>query len=134
MAEEIIDFSQFNERARAFARRSPYHFVRSILSLRIGKSYDLADGFNASLGMQYGVASKITYKFLRYGVFVEKGVGRGYPIESIKSNSAIINSASGKGREPKPWFNPVMEKEAQRAADILIKELGDTAVRSLNIR
>jgi hypothetical protein len=135
MAEDLIDWSKFNSDARAFARRSPYYFISSLLSLRIGKTFDLADGFKASLGMQYGVASKISYKFLRYGAFVEKGVGRGYPIESIKSNSAIINQASsGKGRQPKPWFNPVIDKEVQRAGDILIKDLGDIAVKSLYIR
>lgn len=70
------------------------------------------------VGMAYGLASKVGFKFPRHMVFVHKGVGGGQ-----------------KGsRVAKEWFNPVMEKQVEVLADELAEEHADMAVRAIQIK
>lgn len=128
-----IDWDKFNQDAKAFSNSSEKKFISTIIALNIIETSDLLESMKTALKLEFGIASKISYKFARHGVFVEKGVGRGWPIERIKNNTAIVSSA-GKGRAPKPWFNPLIEKEAARLADILVKDLADASIKNLFIR
>jgi hypothetical protein len=134
MAETQINWDQLNQNVEKFAPDSALHFIYALHFAGIGKTGKLASKFKSKVGYQFDIASKIAYKFERYGVFVEKGVGRGYPIESVKGNAAAIASASGKGRIAKPWFNPTIEKEAARLADLLQQDVADIAVKNLFIK
>ncbi len=136
MAEEEIeiDYEHFNQLVKDEAAASANDIISSLHSLNIGVTGALENSIKASVGFQFGIASKIAYKFHRHGVFVHKGVGRGYKIESVKSNGAIIGKASGKGRVAKPWFNPVIDEVALRLADQLQISIADVAVKSLFIK
>jgi hypothetical protein len=63
------------------------------------------------------------YKMPRHGVFVEKGVGRGHPIGN-----------NGLKRKPKPWFNPVIEREVVTLGNIAAKHGADIAANRIFIQ
>lgn len=63
----------------------------------------------------FDVIDRISFRFLRHMVFVEKGVGRGMPIESVRNGNAEKYS-----RIAKPWFNPVIEKKLDELPAIVL--------------
>ncbi len=95
------------------------------------------------------VIGAIGFAMPRHAVFVHKGVGRGYPIDadgrdlfakpsarqiigSMRAkgyNNSTIKAAlnktgfgaslKGKSRKPKPWFNPVVDRNINQLADEL---------------
>jgi len=67
-----------------------------IFSKDIMFSGDLQDQVKSFLKFDYGKASAIKFQFPRYGVFVEKGVGKGYPMGSVTNM---------RKRVPKEWFS-----------------------------
>jgi hypothetical protein len=86
-----------------------------------------------------GEASKITFSFPYYMVFVHKGAGRGYGGNitgkftrkdgSKGTTSALSMGRMGSGkRQPKPWFNPVIEAQFPALADLVASYKGDKVI------
>lgn len=95
----------------------------------------------------------------RHAVFVHKGVGRGYPIETagaaafgqtrsrkvraLKAKGfnqkyiakALSNSdkLQGKMRRPKPWFNPVVDRALPKLAEDLATHNADLLAENILI-
>jgi hypothetical protein len=67
----------------------------------------------------------IGFGLRRHGVFVEKGVGRGY-----EYNGGNVRRKDGGPvkRRPSPWFNPIMEAEIPRLTDIVKRYTGDAII------
>jgi hypothetical protein len=76
----------------------------------------------------YGITETISFRFPRYGVYVEKGVGRGWPISRAQSSGGL-----GK-RKAKPWFNPVLDKAVPDLADRLQKHAADIVSDNMRIK
>lgn len=126
-------FAPLNTAAQNWTRETADKVKKSLDSKVTHYSDNLINSFKGRLLLDSGIASKISYKFLRYGVFVQKGVGRGWPIESIKSNTSIINS-SGKKRVPKDWFNSVLNDQLPKLADAVAANMADITVKNIQIR
>ena len=56
----------------------------------------------------YGVIDRASIKFERHGVFVQKGVGRGYQMQEGFVHRVAKTPMSGKIRQPADWFNSVI--------------------------
>ena len=88
-----------------------------------------------------GIVSKVRIKFDRYGVFVEKGAGRGYGgnkgskwrgKNGIKSTNKTSLGKMGTGsRTAKPWFNPVLEKQYPKLAKIIAETTANAVVKDI---
>ena len=80
--------------------------------------YKLAASIRSKTREHFGELDTITFSFERHGVFVHKGVGRGYPIKG----RGFIKNPSGKTRVAVEWFNPVLDQTmpelANRIAEI----------------
>lgn len=63
----------------------------------------------------YGIPDRLTISFRYYGIFVEKGVGRG-------ANS---------NRKPKPWLSPAVNNAHQKTADKAVKHIADAQVKAI---
>jgi hypothetical protein len=93
---EITQYGELNRlvgnwgKARAEAMKA-YVYAKDIMF-----SGDLQDQIKSFLKFDYGKASVIKFQFPRYAIFVEKGVGKGYPIGSVSNMRKRI---------PKPWFS-----------------------------
>jgi hypothetical protein len=81
----------------------------------------LAQSIETKIKKEFGAIDRLTYNFERHGVFVHKGVGRGY----VASGSFVRRIASGDQKKPRvavEWFNPILDKHvpelANRLADI----------------
>lgn len=106
-----------------------------------------------------GRINGIGFRMPRHGVFVHKGVGRGYPIEvanarimggtASKTRSALDTKGYneraikrfmsptgrllGKQRKPKPWFNPIIDRSLPKLADTVAKHNADIVAHNVYI-
>lgn len=81
---------------------------------RIGRRYNKEKEFN--------MINRIRLRFKRSGVFVHKGVGR------------PKKDGSPSSRQPKEWFNPLVEKYADDLADTMADHLVEATFDRLKIR
>lgn len=79
---------------------------------------------NTRLSQQFGMYNRIRIKFKRSGVFVHKGVGRGTKASQVGSTN----------RQPKEWFNPVVEKFTDELSDAVADEMVNVVFNSIKIK
>lgn len=101
----------------------------------------------------YGQIESIGYSFERHGVFVHKGVGRGYivigntVVRGRRPSNAMKKFAKENGREaesmilsgpirrhPVDWFNTVIEKNVPELADKVAELNANAAVNAARLR
>ena len=92
----------------------------------------LSESIKARLGKQMGVIELVSFSFERHGVFVHKGVGRGYQIQG-KVAVRTAKSATTKYRTPSPWFNPVLKTYIPQLADGLATLNANAALNATKI-
>lgn len=81
------------------------------------KGSKLARSIKGTSKEQYGEIYRLGFSFKREGIFVHKGVGRGYV---MKGDTVVkISKTEGFNRHPKPWFNPVVESFIPELAEIV---------------
>lgn len=96
----------------------------------------LENSILASTRQHYGISDRVSFKFERHGVFVHKGVGRGYEmqggmvIRTAKSEDSLTSNAIGRARVPYEWFNPVLERTLPELADKLAEINADAVLNS----
>jgi len=55
----------------------------------------------------FGEIDSVGFQFERHGVFIHKGVGKGYRMQS----GMVVKYSSGSGsRKPEEWFNPILDE------------------------
>ena len=86
----------------------------------------LAASIRSKTREMYGEIDTITFSFERHGVFVHKGVGRGYPI----GGSGVIKNSSGRGRVPVEWFNPILDQHMPELANRIAEINADAALNT----
>lgn len=77
--------------------------------------------------------TSIGFSFVEEGVFVHLGVGRGY---NMQGGTRIITKKHNRDewrRHPKPWFNPVIEKNIASLAEIVKNYCGDLFINTSRI-
>ena len=77
----------------------------------------------------YGVVDRITFSFERHGVFVHKGVGRGYQMQG----GMVVRTAKSRTteiRQPAEWFNPVLDQALPELAEQLAEINADAVVKA----
>lgn len=101
----IDKMEAFNTQVKSWGDKVIAQLKGSVTSHKIKGRY-----LKRSIGTRYrydsGEIYRIGFKFKRQGVFVHKGVGRGY---KASGNKVIkVSKTPGFRRHPKPWFNPVI--------------------------
>lgn len=117
--------------ARRFSDGKPQGFVtRGKKSGFSRMENKLAQSIKSKTKKSYGAVEMISFNFERHGVFVHKGVGRGYPI----SGNKVIKNPSGKIRKPVEWFNPIVDKYYPQLADKIAGVNADAAVNATRLK
>ena len=81
-----------------------------------------------------GTIWSISWKFPVQGIFIIKGVGRGYVIEdgkimrAVRKNNALHVIGGTIERHPQDWFNPVIEQRIPELANMISNFYADEAV------
>ena len=93
----------------------------------------LRDSIKSKASKQLGVVELISFSFERHGVFVHKGVGRGYKM----NGSFVVRTAKGspiRSRVAIPWFNPVLDKFIPELANRVAEINANAALNTANIK
>jgi len=95
----------------------------------------LAASISSKVGKEFGLANYVGFSFERHGVFVHKGVGRGY---RSNGNGLVIRTAKYPARVRErvavEWFNPILDRNIPILADELANINADAAVNATRMR
>ena len=83
-------------------------------------SKPLQEAFKSALRKKFDLVDRISYCMPRSAIFVHKGVSRGHG----KDNPRTI----------KEFFNPVVDRNIEKLADIVAEGQGNLVVNNINIR
>jgi hypothetical protein len=93
-----------------------------VARLTLGERAMLEKSIKSSVKTRDVDIEKISFGFLRHGIFLEHGVGKGRGIGSAAAR-----------RYSKPWLKPVLDPALERLADILEKEYADVAAGEVKL-
>ena len=122
------DFDKYNDEARGWARQTRRDLRNAVLQAGAVHTGELSRSVRYGARRSFGVIHSLSFKFPRHGIFVEKGVGKGWPI----TGRTAMNSV--KARIAKPWFNPVIDANIGKLADKLAGHSADIATENIKIR
>lgn len=108
----------------------------------------LKDKLNAKIYKNYGLAEGVGIKIERHGVFVQKGVGRGYIMQggqvmrgyttgkmvklyAKNKNRGLkekVVTQGGMNRKPVDWFNAILNMHVPELADKIAKINADAVI------
>ena len=77
----------------------------------------LVNSIKPSTKQSFGEIDTISFSFERHGIFVHKGVGRGWEKKGPMVTRTAKGKMSGGGRNIVEWFNPVIDRNAPELAD-----------------
>lgn len=127
--------SKYNQDITKWGQTTKRELKLQVLQLTTKHSGKGERDQKVSVKKYMGEASKINFSFPYYMVFVHKGAGRGYggsktgsfTTASGSKRSTNRNSMGKMGtgrRVPKPWFNPVLEKNFPDLANLVAEYHG----------
>lgn len=94
----------------------------------------LVNSIKPSTRQSYGEIDTISFSFERHGIFLHKGVGRGWEI----TGKVVRRTAKGKmengGRNVVEWFNPVIDKNVPDLADQIATVNADAVVNAAKLK
>ena len=94
----------------------------------------LVNSIKPSTKQSYGEIDTISFSFERHGIFVHKGVGRGWKM----NGKLVTRTAKGKmkngGRNSVEWFNPVIDRNAPVLADQIAKVNADAVLNATKLK
>lgn len=141
---------QYNERINQWVRQTRGKLKQSIATLSMKGKGQLVRSLTGVTKKDFGQIESIVYSFNRYGVFFHKGVGRGYVMSGGKvirgysmdskvsrqqrGNKNVISVGGELKREPKEWFNPILDREVPRLADMVTEMRADMALDAAIIK
>lgn len=90
-------------------------------------SGNLAQTIKSKVRKKYGVPESANIVFNRYGVFLEKGAGKGYKVTQ-GSLTRTAKTAMVKKRQQQPWFNETINSNIDTLANKVTEHMADLVV------
>jgi hypothetical protein len=128
----MIQTPQYNDELLGISKKIKQELKSRVSMLTSKGKGVLAKSLSVRVKRSYGEITSMSFPFARHGVFVEKGVGRGY---TVGSGNSVTRTAKGKvlrARVPKDWQAPIDENmnsisklviqfHADAVTDIIVK-------------
>ena len=141
-ANENLQFNQYfrawaskvrrklRSNARWFSDGKTEGFVtRGIHSGNLRQEGKLADSIYTRMKQDYGRYDSVSFNFERHGVFIHKGVGRGYK-QTGSFVTRIAKYDAQKTRYAVEWFNPVLNDYLPELADKVAESDANAAMNA----
>jgi len=94
----------------------------------------LVNSIKPSTKQTYGEIDTISFSFERHGIFVHKGVGRGWEMTGKLVNRTAKGKMKNGGRNSVEWFNPVIDRNAPILADRIAEVNADAILNATKLR
>ncbi len=82
----------------------------------------------------HGISDGASFRFERHGVFVHKGVGRGYQMQGGMVVRVAKNPPNPRQRVPVDWFNNIVKNNVPELADRVAAINADAAINAIRMR
>lgn len=149
-----FNLEDYNKKVTAWGTNTGVKIRNSIRQHFSKGKGDLIRSLRAKSYKLYGEVDRLAFHFARHGVFVHKGVGRGYAmiggkvmrVSGSKSTAYWREYAKQHNRsfEPKvlnmemrrkavEWFNPIVQENIEKLADMVTEMRADQAVNATKI-
>lgn len=97
--------------------------------------HKLRPSLHGTVTYSHGISDGSSFKIQRHGVFVHKGVGRGYKMQS----GMVVRTAKSANPDPRPrvpidWFNHIINAHAPQLADQIGEINADAAINAARMR
>ncbi len=146
-----ISQEEYNDRVSDWGSQLGVKLRSSIRMLAMDGKGDLVKSLRMKTAKWFGEIDKLAYHFDRHGVFMHKGVGRGYMmmagnvvhVKGYQSKASIMKMFSEerrkKGvtkkdntlkRQPEEWFNPIVQQNIDKLADLVAEVNADRVVNA----
>lgn len=83
---------------------------------------------------KFSISEGVSFRFERHGVFLHKGVGRGYQMQGGMVVRVAKNPPKGEVRRPVEWFNPIINARTPQLANDIARVNADAAVNATRMR
>lgn len=137
---------QFNSDVQAWAIHAT-SLLRNNVRMLVRRDIDLSESIHPNIyyDKKYAKeANRIGFGFLREGIYIHKGAGRGQggyqgskwtdKYGSLKKTNPNSLGKMGRGkRQPIEWFNPVIEKELEVLSKIVAEYSADLQIDATKI-
>jgi hypothetical protein len=119
--------------ARWFSDGKSESFVtRGIHSGNVRQEKKLANSIRTRMKQDYGRYDSVSFNFERHGVFIHKGVGRGYK-QTGSFVTRTAKSDSTKSRIAVDWFNPTLNDFLPELADKVAEMDANAALNAFGV-
>ncbi len=109
-------------------------FITRGTGTKIRQEGKLVNSIRPSTKQSFGEIDTITFSFERHGIFVHKGVGRGWNM----NGKLVSRTAKGKmqngGRNVVEWFNPIIDRNAPVLADQIAEVNADAVLNATKLK
>ena len=110
----MAEVMNYREMAERWADIVIERWIRKIQSLNIGSTGELLKSLEAQVAVDAkGDPQKITFLYLYYGIFTDRGVGKNVKLGSEKGN-----------RKKKPWYSSTFLKEVNALGRLMAERYG----------
>lgn len=130
---QLADKTAYSVKVKNWARGTTVEAKSEITNVG---AYDTGAGKGSVKERVYeygGVPERIGFTFLRYMVFVEKGVGGVYKVMPKGSGRVVRITPGPINRHPEHWFNPVITRRIDTLANIASDQVANSAMDLSNI-
>ena len=127
---DTASVNAFNNEIKTWGAKVKSQLYPSIASNEI-KGTKLKSSIKNTYKEDYGEIFRIGFSFKPEGVYVHKGVGRGY----VMQGGVVVKTSRTEGwnRRPKPWFNPVIEANMPELQEIIKRHVSDAVINTARI-
>lgn len=121
---------EFNSRLQQWGSMVTADLKGSIGSHGIGGN-KLPRSLRNTYYYNFGEIDRLGFTFRREGIYIHKGVGRGYNMQG----GVVVKTSktTGFNRKPKPWFNPVIESHIPALQEIVKDYVHDAVINTVRI-
>jgi hypothetical protein len=150
------NFDAFNARVDEFGKRYKDLFKADIIKLaNKGKNRSkyvhinvdgkdkktlvekkLADSLQVKFRSESGTIYRISFPFIKHGIYVALGVGRGYEMQggNVVRTAASVLKDGFVGREPKDWIKPRFEQARAELTVIVAEEFAKITLTNYGLK
>ncbi|MCF6356538.1 MAG: hypothetical protein L3J54_01920 [Draconibacterium sp.] len=92
----------------------------------------LVDSIKSRMGKKMGTIELVSFSFERHGVFVHKGVGKGWTLQG----GTVVRTAThptDAPRTPVPWFNNILDSQVPVLANQIAEVNANAALNAVKL-
>lgn len=138
-----FDRSAFNSAVQEWDRKTLEHIKASVGALGLKGKGELLATLKVKEFKHFGVIDQVGFVMPRFGVWIEKGARRGHggvkgskwynsAGKLVKTDPKSFGKMNTGDSPARPWFNPVLTRDVETLADIMIDFYGSAAINSIS--